>query len=86
MTLPEHELTTICDHNVTITECETPECSEALADRERDYAHERLAHAAETGEYDGWQDSPAWIYDTSESPRANLEARVQERALCSPHD
>ena len=56
MTLPEYELAATCDHNTTIAACETDECSEILADRERDYAHDRLAHAAETGEHDGWND------------------------------
>lgn len=85
MTLPEHELATTCHHGTTIAACETDECSETLRHLEHDYAHDRLARAAETGEYDGWQDSTAWIYTTTE-PRTSLEARVQERALCTPHD
>lgn len=56
MTLPEHELAATCDHGVTIAACDTDECSDILLGREREYAEARLAHAAETGEHDGWQD------------------------------
>lgn len=54
MTLPEYELAATCDHGVTIAVCTTDECSDILLGREREYAEARLAHAAETGEHDGW--------------------------------
>jgi len=54
MTLPEYEFAATCDHDVTIGACETSECSDILLGREREHAEARLAHAAETGEYDGW--------------------------------
>lgn len=56
MTLPEYELAATCDHNTTIAACETPECSDILLGREHEYTEARLAHAAETGEHDGWND------------------------------
>lgn len=56
MTLPEYELAATCDHGTTIAGCDTPECSDILLGRERECAEARLEHAAETGEYDGWDD------------------------------
>lgn len=56
MTLSEHELAATCDHGVTIAARDTDECSDILLGREREHAEEHMTHAAETGEYDGWND------------------------------
>lgn len=56
MSLPEYELSSRCLHDIEIARCDDQKCEDILLGREHEYIETRLAHAAETGEYDDWQD------------------------------